>query len=168
MYTNPADRPWSEQDTLDLRRLFDTNASYRDIAFALHRTRNAVSGKVHRERLRATPEAKEMRRKTEEERRLGVVDGKKRRRPRARLEHGGSGQHFRFGYVKTPVPNPFKFVAKEAPVEPRHVTLLELEVGCCHWPYGVGSITFCGHPATNGSYCREHFNLSVQPFYRIE
>ena len=55
-----------------------------------------------------------------------------------------------------------------AEVEPRHLSLIELERGDCHYPYGGDeegeAITFCGHPRQRGSsYCAPHFHLSRNP-----
>jgi GcrA cell cycle regulator len=55
-----------------------------------------------------------------------------------------------------------------AEVEPRHLSLTELECGDCHYPYGGDeegeAITFCGHPRQPGSsYCAPHFQLSRNP-----
>jgi hypothetical protein len=51
---------------------------------------------------------------------------------------------------------------------PRHLSLIELERGDCHYPYGGDeegeAITFCGHPRQPGSsYCAPHFQLSRNP-----
>src|SRR5215217_6651088 len=53
-------------------------------------------------------------------------------------------------------------------VEPRHLSLVELEKGDCRYPYGGDeegeAITFCGHPRRPGSsYCTPHFHLSRGP-----
>jgi GcrA cell cycle regulator len=53
-------------------------------------------------------------------------------------------------------------------IEPRHLTLIELEQGDCRYPYGGDeegeAITFCGHPRRTGSsYCTAHFHLSRNP-----
>jgi GcrA cell cycle regulator len=53
-------------------------------------------------------------------------------------------------------------------VEPRHLSLVELEWCDCRYPYGGDSdgeaITFCGHPRRSGSsYCTSHFHLSRNP-----
>jgi GcrA cell cycle regulator len=53
-------------------------------------------------------------------------------------------------------------------IEPRHLSLVELEKGDCRYPYGGDeegeAITFCGHPRRPGSsYCTPHFNLSRNP-----
>jgi hypothetical protein len=55
-----------------------------------------------------------------------------------------------------------------AEVEPRHLSLIELERGDCRYPYGGDedgeAITFCGHPRRAGScYCAPHFHLSRNP-----
>ena len=53
-------------------------------------------------------------------------------------------------------------------IEPRHLTLIELEHRDCRYPYGGDeegeAITFCGHPRRPGSsYCKPHFHLSRNP-----
>ena len=50
-------------------------------------------------------------------------------------------------------------------IEPRHLSLIALEVGDCRYPYGGDkdgeAITFCGHPRLKGSsYCVSHFHLT--------
>ena len=50
-------------------------------------------------------------------------------------------------------------------IEPRHLSLIELERGDCRYPYGDDeegeTITFCGHPRRPGSsYCTPHFQLT--------
>ena len=71
----------------------------------------------------------------------------------------------------------FNKVAKKklrcAEVEPRHLTLIELEYGDCRYPYGGDeegeAITFCGHPRRPGSsYCAPHFDLSRNPVETLE
>jgi GcrA cell cycle regulator len=55
-----------------------------------------------------------------------------------------------------------------AEVEPRHLSLIELERGDCHYPYGGDeegeAITFCGQPCgEDSSYCAPHFHLTRGP-----
>ncbi len=55
-----------------------------------------------------------------------------------------------------------------AAVEPRRLSLIELERGDCRYPYGGDeegeAVTFCGHPRQPGSsYCTPHFHLSRNP-----
>jgi GcrA cell cycle regulator len=60
-----------------------------------------------------------------------------------------------------------------AEVEPRHLSLIELERGDCRYPYGGDeedeAITFCGRPRRPGSsYCTPHFHLSRNPVAETE
>lgn len=53
-------------------------------------------------------------------------------------------------------------------IEPRHLSLIELEREHCRYPYGGDeegeAITFCGHPRRAGSsYCTPHFQLCWHP-----
>ena len=53
-------------------------------------------------------------------------------------------------------------------INPRHLSLVELEAGDCRYPYGGDvegePITFCGHPRRDGSsYCVSHFHLTSAP-----
>lgn len=53
-------------------------------------------------------------------------------------------------------------------VDPRHLSLIELERSDCRYPYGGDeegeAITFCGHPRRPGSsYWTPHFHLSRGP-----
>lgn len=70
-----------------------------------------------------------------------------------------------------PVP-PFKgrkrVKLRSVAIEPRHLSLSDLECGDCRYPYGGEeegeTITFCGHPKRPGSpYCPPHFHLSRDP-----
>jgi GcrA cell cycle regulator len=47
-------------------------------------------------------------------------------------------------------------------VAPLNLSLVDLDSGQCHWPYGDGPFTFCGHPQLPGfSYCGPHYVLSI-------
>jgi GcrA cell cycle regulator len=53
-------------------------------------------------------------------------------------------------------------------IDPRHLSLMDLEPGDCRYPYGGDeegeAITFCGHPQRRGtSYCAAHFHLTRGP-----
>jgi GcrA cell cycle regulator len=53
-------------------------------------------------------------------------------------------------------------------IEPRRLSLVELESGDCRYPYGGDeegeAITFCGHPQrAASSYCTAHFHLTRGP-----
>jgi GcrA cell cycle regulator len=48
-------------------------------------------------------------------------------------------------------------------IEPRHLSLIELEPNDCRYPYGDDQITFCGHPKMAGSsYCVSHHHLCTE------
>jgi GcrA cell cycle regulator len=71
----------------------------------------------------------------------------------------------------TPVFKPVKL--RCVAIEPRHLSLIELERGDCRYPYGGDeegeAITFCGHPRRPGSsYCTPHFHLSRDPIVPAE
>jgi len=47
-------------------------------------------------------------------------------------------------------------------IEPRHVSLLDLQPGECRWPHGEGPFTFCGHATVKDrSYCAAHAELAL-------
>jgi GcrA cell cycle regulator len=53
-------------------------------------------------------------------------------------------------------------------IDPRHLSLMDLEPGDCRYPYGGDeegeAITFCGRPQRRGtSYCAAHFHLTRAP-----
>jgi GcrA cell cycle regulator len=53
-------------------------------------------------------------------------------------------------------------------INPRHLSLIELEASDCRYPYGGDAegepITFCGHPRhEDSSYCLSHFHLTNAP-----
>ena len=58
-------------------------------------------------------------------------------------------------------------------IDPRHLSLIDLEAGDCRYPYGGDeegeAITFCGHPQRRGtSYCAAHFHLTRCPCFVSE
>lgn len=61
--------------------------------------------------------------------------------------------------------NPDKIKMRCAGIEPRHLTLLERsDLTDCHFPYGDGPYTYCGHPRKGGSsYCPAHHDLVWVP-----
>ena len=70
-------------------------------------------------------------------------------------------------YTRKPrIPSVPKFTPEEikircAEVVPLNLSLIELGEDLCHWPYGDGPFTFCGHPVHDGSYCLAHQALSI-------
>ena len=97
-------------------------------------------------------------------------------RPEARVPPRLNGQRERLAETRLPEfpqPRPVFETAKPVElrcieIEPRHLSLIELEWGDCRYPYGGDAegepITFCGHPRRPGSsYCAPHFHLSRNP-----
>jgi hypothetical protein len=110
-------------------------------------------------------------------RRLGLT-AEDRRKPSmptepADLRDIGEPHASDFRKLALPWPTPvFKEIKPVKPrcvaIKPRHLSLIELERGDCHYPYGGDeegeAITFCGHPRRPGSsYCTPHFHLSRDP-----
>ena len=111
-------------------------------------------------------------------RRLGLT-GDDRRKPsmpsKPAEPHGFKGPRAH-GFKMSALPWPTTPVFEEikpvklrcVAIEPRHLSLIELERGDCRYPYGGDeegeAITFCGHPRRPGSsYCAPHFHLSRNP-----
>jgi hypothetical protein len=57
-----------------------------------------------------------------------------------------------------------QFIPRCVEIEPRHLTLIDLEPNDCRYPYGYDTVTFCGHPKQAGSsYCVPHHHLCLEP-----
>ena len=74
----------------------------------------------------------------------------------------------RFPWTEPPVRETKPVELRCIGIDPRHLSLIELERGHCRYPYGGDeegeAITFCGHPRRPGSsYCTPHFHLSRGP-----
>jgi hypothetical protein len=49
-------------------------------------------------------------------------------------------------------------------IEPLHIPLEALPDKACHYPFGDGPFTYCGHPALSGSpYCAPHKAICFKP-----
>ena len=110
-------------------------------------------------------------------RRLGLT-GDDRQKPSMPTEPAAphdTGEPRASGFKTLALPWPVPVFKETKPVklrcvaiEPRHLSLIELERGDCRYPYGGDeegeAITFCGHPCRPGSsYCAPHFHLSRNP-----
>lgn len=103
--------------------------------FGTDYTRNSVIGRFHRMKVK----------------REGVVKAKK---PRAKETKPRQAR------LSIAVREEIKRIRCEA-VEPLHVSLFDLNTNNCHWPYGDGPFTFCGHPKFQGLYCATHYFQSI-------
>ena len=136
---------WTEERTAELARLYADDYSASLIADALGNiSRQAVIAKIHRMGL---PRRGVGRHPTKEL----TADGQRTSMPRALRR-----------VVPRPSPPPpvINISLRCVEIEPRHLSLLDLEPGDCRYPYGDEAITFCGHPKMEKtSYCVPHFHL---------
>lgn len=115
-------------------------------------TRNAVIGKLHRMGITggaaAMPEKERIKRTKEAAARKNQK--RKERRQEWRSQNPTP--------PRAPVP---LMVCMD--VDPRGLSLVDLEPGDCRYPSGEGAdITFCGHPSMDGrSYCAPHARLTL-------
>lgn len=154
---------WEEAHSKALRACLDKGMTFSEIARALNErfgtayTRNATIGRARRlglsvpqraggpapDRPKQPPDARRLRKKRA--RRLAESISKP-----STLERAATLQ--------------LRCVA----ITPRHLALVDLELGDCRYPYGGDAegepITFCGHPRHEGSsYCLSHFHLTSLP-----
>jgi GcrA cell cycle regulator len=151
---------WAPEHSAALRDLFDKGKSFSQIARAINAkfkttySRNAALGRAKRMGLdgadRPEPPAH--------------VPPEPNRSSELRPDVRAREFHWPRQVFETAKPVKLRCVA----VEPRHLSLVELEWGDCRYPYGGDTegeaITFCGHPRRSGSsYCTPHFHLSRNP-----
>jgi GcrA cell cycle regulator len=133
---------WRDLWSAALKDKLSRGFSYSRIAaeindqFNTNFSRNAACGKGYRMGLAAPPKMK--------------VPRKKRKRDRERAP------------TIKPRPRIEEIQLRCAEIEPRHLTLDQLEPDDCRYPFGEGPFTFCGRLNADGSsYCEEHFLLST-------
>jgi GcrA cell cycle regulator len=154
---------WPEEHSVTLRDLHAKGMSYAQIAkqinarFGTTYTRNAAISRGKRMGL-AESELAKARRRADRSPDLKLPRARKRGRPD--LPTSGDDQPA----IKRIEPVKLRCVG----VNPRLITLLDLEAGDCRYPYGGDkdgdSIVFCGHPRRPGSqYCTPHFHLTRDP-----
>lgn len=128
---------WTDTQSEVLIRMLAAGNSYAQIAVALNQqfntnySRNAVCGKGFRLRVKAPPKMK--------------APPKPRKRDRERIQ------------TVKPAPRVEEIRLRCAEIEPRHLTLEQLEPRDCRYPFGDGPFTFCGRLNDEvSSYCPEH------------
>jgi GcrA cell cycle regulator len=131
---------WTDEQSKVLIALLAEGKSFAEIAALLNEqfntaySRNAVCGKGFRLQVRAP-------------RKVKASPKPRKRKP---VEP-----------VIKPPPRMEEIQLRCVEVEPRHLTLDQLEPNDCRYPFGDGPFTFCGHGSMEGSpYCVSHFHLT--------
>lgn len=158
---------WPPEHSAALREHVTRGMSYAEAVAAInHRfgtayTRHAAIGRGKRMKLAAPPRL---------ERGPGLVP-RSQRLPKAKSGKKPGASPVGRAAESRPAPP----IAERAPpklrcvgISPRLVSLIDLEPGQCHYPYGGDregeAITFCGHPCLRGEvYCAPHFHLTRFP-----
>lgn len=133
---------WTDEQSAFLIEMLADGRSYAEIAVALNEqfntnySRNAACGKGFRLQVTAPPKMRAL------------------PKPRKR-------QPAKISTVK-PVMRIEEIRIRCAEIEPRHITMDQLELNDCRYPFGDGPFTFCGRHIMEGrSYCVEHFRLAT-------
>jgi GcrA cell cycle regulator len=156
---------WEEAHSAALREHVEKGMSFAEAARALNErfgtaySRNAAIGRARRMGLPSPERAKRVARPRPPK--PAVARPNKRRKRAVSGSPGGVEVRERAAALQ------LRCVA----IDPRHLSLIELEAGDCRYPYGGDAegepITFCGHPRRDGSsYCVSHFHLTSAPELR--
>lgn len=139
---------WTDERVEELKRLFDEKLSASETAAKMGGglTRLSIIGKWHR---------------------LGLKRGRKNtcRKPsepvqRRILSVRCSTRWESYAAAKKPDVLPIEATVD---VVSLHISLDELTVKTCRWPYGHGPFTFCGCEVASGPYCSAHKSLAYEP-----
>jgi GcrA cell cycle regulator len=141
---------WAVEHDDEMRRLAACGTSYRAIAltlnakFGTHYSKSAVIGRASRVGLTKKPASS------------AALSGPTKKKEFKRIITFGNANATRV--YSTVQREQYKVRCVE--IEPRHVSLMDLEPGDCRYPYGDETITFCGHPKqAESSYCTAHYFL---------
>jgi len=133
---------WTDEQSAVLIEMLADGKSYAEIAVALNEqfntnySRNAACGKGFRLRVTAPPKIR--------------ATPQKRKRDRERIP------------IVKPKPRIEEIRLRCIEIEPRHLTLDQLDFDDCRYPFGDNPFTFCGLLIMEGkSYCPDHFRLST-------
>lgn len=152
---------WASEHSDALRRFFAQRLSFSEIAAAINKefktsySRSATVSRAMRMGLAGQKQPELPARRTPSLNRLGEIRPAEPNPPRF---------HWPLPAIeRTEIPK-----LRCVEIEPRHLSLIELERGDCRYPYGGDeegeAITFCGHPRRSGScYCTPHYQLSHGP-----
>lgn len=144
---------WTTERVEQLKSLWESGWSCSWIAAKIGGvSRNAVIGKVNRLGLpmRKTSFA------------YSTVKPKKPKKPRvASRDNGGGVASAILTKLKRNLERDELPTCRAADIVPLHLPLTDLALHACHWPYGDGPFTFCGHQALHEKpYCRAHDRLA--------
>lgn len=112
-------------------------------------TRNAVIGMAHRLALAKKGKA------------THIDPERVRARRRAKLDRENEAKRLKRAMMRVKMDEATRERLRSEEVEPRHISLLELDADTCRFPYGAWPpFTFCGRPVMEGSpYCEHHTAL---------
>ena len=137
---------WTAAEDEKLKQLYAEQYSCSQIAgFFEGKSRNAVIGRVHRLGL--------------PKRGKGTLPA----RSAPRKARNSAARTRRIVRPRIVIPPREEINLRCAAIEPIGYTLDQIPRGACKWPFGDGPFLFCGHPIAHGSYCTEHFLLSIGP-----
>jgi GcrA cell cycle regulator len=157
---------WAPKHSDALREHLARGMSYAETARAInaafdtHYSRNAAIGRAKRMGLAAIDRPRELTPPAPRDQQPSVR--------RMRKQYAALAQWL------APAFEPVKIEALRCvDIEPRQLSLLQLEDDDCRYPYGGDSegdaITFCGHPRhAESSYCAAHFHLTLGPGALLE
>lgn len=143
---------WTVAQDDQLKSLYDEGYSSSQIGGFMGKTRNSIIGRVHRLHLNLRGAGKHP-----------PKEAKRARSGRAVKPRGTRSNVIQF----RPRPKQEQIEIRCAEIEPRHVSLAELESGDCRYAYGDNPFTFCGHAKMRDpinankdlSYCPAHYDL---------
>lgn len=156
---------WTEEHSEALRKLLANGMSYSEIAEAINTkfntvySRNATIGRARRMGLSGPDRLKD----------LPIHWPEPPPEPGTARLHRSRERHASGFMRPMPVFEIMQTVKLRCvEIDPRHLSLRDLESGDCRYPYGGDTdgeaITFCGHPRRRGSsYCAVHFHLTRRP-----
>lgn len=154
--TSQAIDTWTEDRVAELTKLYAEGYSAGIIGEKLGLSRNAIIGKIYRLKL-VMPANRITRQRVAAPK---VAKPANRSIIRIVRSNGNSSSVRTMTTVET---EQYKLRCVE--IEPRHLPLIDLELGDCRYPYGDDVVTFCGHPKQDGSsYCvQHHFICNEKP-----
>jgi|SRR5579863_141664 len=155
---------WAEEHSRALREYLAKGLTFSQIADALNArfntdySRNAAIGRARRLGLSGSAKPDRRARPPKRQPKARPLGAKK---PQSRVP---AAPRSRLQVLKRAAALKLRCVG----IVPRHLALIDLEVGDCRYPYGGDEegepITFCGHPRREGSsYCTSHFHLTIKP-----